>query len=227
MITNLFSVFDPRSSIFSRNWIISIIILSFISISVWKIRTPHSKKIKKILVTFFKEVTFTLKRREKGTPSIIILIFLAILMINFLALYPQVFSITSHLVITLPLSLISWLAIVIFGWMKNTNHILAHLVPQGTPVALISFIVLIEITRNLIRPITLCVRLTANLIAGHLLISLLGNSLISVSSYIAFFRRIAPLTLTILESAVACIQAYVFITLTTLYITEVKYDKKI
>ena len=85
-----------------------------------------------------------------------------------------------------------------------------------------SFIVLIELVRNIIRPITLCVRLTANLIAGHLLITLLGNSLISISSKISFLSVVAPLTLTVLESAVACIQAYVFITLITLYITEVK-----
>jgi F-type H+-transporting ATPase subunit a len=104
---------------------------------------------------------------------------------------------------------------------------LAHLVPQGTPAALMAFIVVIEITRNLIRPITLCVRLTANLIAGHLLISLLGNSLMTVRKYAAITGRVVPLVLTILESAVACIQAYVFITLITLYATEVKYDKKI
>jgi len=59
---------------------------------------------------------------------------------------------------------------------------LAHLLPQGTPTALMPFIVIIEITRTLIRPITLCVRLTANLIAGHLLITLLGNLLTSIST---------------------------------------------
>lgn len=227
MITNLFSVFDPSSSILSLNWIISFLMLSFLSVSLWKIKSPHAKKIKKILRIFIKEVTFSLKKTELGTVTIIMLVFLIILFMNFLALYPQVFSITSHLIITLPLSLISWLSIVTFGWIKNTNHILAHLVPQGTPNALMSFIVIIEITRNLIRPITLCVRLTANLIAGHLLMSLLGNSLISIRSYLAIVRMITPLILTILESAVACIQAYVFITLITLYITEVKYDKKI
>lgn len=227
MITNLFSVFDPSSSFLSLNWIISIIIISIISVPIWKTGHSHSKTLKKILNIFYKEITFTLKKREKRVTRIVILIFLIILLINFLALYPQIFSITSHLTITLPLSLISWLAIVTFGWIKNTNHILAHLVPQGTPGALISFIVIIEITRNLIRPITLCVRLTANLIAGHLLISLLGNSLISISSILAVLRSFTPLILTVLESAVACIQAYVFITLITLYITEVKYDKKI
>lgn len=227
MITNLFSVFDPRASILSSSWLIVPLIITAIPLSLWKINPVNKKIIKKIIRTFQKEVRFTLKKREKGTEQTILLIFVAILLINFLALYPEVFSLTSHLAITLPISLISWMAIVIFGWLKNTNHMLAHLVPQGTPVALISFIVLIEITRNLIRPVTLCVRLTANLIAGHLLISLLGNSLMSVRILTASIRIISPLILTILESAVAIIQAYVFITLITLYITEVKYDKKI
>jgi len=99
---------------------------------------------------------------------------------------------------------------------------LTHLVPQGTPTALVSFIVLIEIVRNLIRPITLCVRLTANLIAGHLLLTLLRNSLISVRAIYSLILLITPITLTILEAAVACIQAYVFITLVTIYTTEAK-----
>ena len=99
---------------------------------------------------------------------------------------------------------------------------LSHLVPQGTPAALIMFIVLIEFVRNIIRPITLCVRLTANLIAGHLLMSLLGNALVSMPPFYNTLSLPIPLMLTVLESAVACIQAYVFITLITLYTTEVK-----
>lgn len=82
--------------------------------------------------------------------------------------------------------------------------------------------VLIELVRNIIRPITLCVRLTANLIAGHLLLSLLGNALTRINFGLRIFSLPAPLILTILEAAVACIQAYVFITLITLYTTEVK-----
>jgi F-type H+-transporting ATPase subunit a len=82
--------------------------------------------------------------------------------------------------------------------------------------------VIIELVRNIIRPITLCVRLTANLIAGHLLISLLGNALVRAPLLVKITITPIPLTLTVLESAVAAIQAYVFITLITLYTTEVK-----
>jgi F-type H+-transporting ATPase subunit a len=99
---------------------------------------------------------------------------------------------------------------------------LSHLLPQGTPLALMNFIVLIELTRRIIRPITLCVRLTANIIAGHLLISLLGNALLGIRRTIAIIRISVPIILTILESAVAGIQAYVFMTLISLYTAELK-----
>jgi F-type H+-transporting ATPase subunit a len=183
---------------------------------------PISNIRKFLILNFKKEVSFTLNKKEQGREVLILIVFYIILVINFLALYPQTFSPTSHLTVTLPLSLLFWLSLILFGWIKNTNHILSHLVPQGTPGALIIFIVIIELVRNLIRPITLCVRLTANLIAGHLLMSLLGNALNSITMLGIRISMIAPITLTILESAVACIQAYVFITLVTLYTTEVK-----
>jgi len=222
MITNLFRIFDPRSSLLSISWILLPMILIIINLNVWK-DFPNVTSFKnKIIYIFKKEVSFTLKKSEIGRQNIIIIIFLLILLINFIALYPYIFSLTSHLSINLPISLVIWIALMIFGWMKNTNHILSHLVPQGTPGPLMMFIVLIELVRNLIRPITLCVRLTANLIAGHLLITLLGNSLVNIKLiFLPIYIRI-PLSLTILESAVACIQAYVFITLLTLYLNELK-----
>nr|QYF07806.1 ATP synthase F0 subunit 6 [Oribatula sakamorii] len=221
-MTNLFSIFDPSSSLMSMAWITLWITLLLIPSLTWKTKFPILFMKTKMIDTLFKEVSFTLKEMKKSQELMVLLIFISILILNFSALYPQVFSPTSHLVITLPLSLSSWLAIVLFGWTKNTNHMLSHLVPQGTPTALMSFMVLIELTSNLIRPITLCVRLTANLIAGHLLMTLLGNSLSAISIYSTLIGMAAPLILTILESAVACIQAYVFMTLITLYITEIK-----
>jgi len=97
----------------------------------------------------------------------------------------------------------------------------AHLVPQRTPVALISFIVLIESVRNFIRPGTLAVRLAANIIAGHLLITLLGNQTSSVAIILIPVLLIAQVILLLLECAVSCIQAYVFTILTTLYSSEI------
>jgi F-type H+-transporting ATPase subunit a len=222
MIINLFSIFDPSSHIWSAAWGIIFIIIRILRTKIWNLQPTAQRFKKKIIGILKKEVKFTLNEREAGRQTIIILVFLLIILINFTALYPQIFSATSHLTVTLPLSLTFWLGLIIFGWIKNTNHILSHLVPQGTPSALIMFMVLIELVRNLIRPITLCVRLTANLIAGHLLISLLGNFLININITTTILAFSIPVLLTILETAVAFIQAYVFMTLITLYTTEVK-----
>ena len=100
---------------------------------------------------------------------------------------------------------------------------LAHMVPNGTPAILIPFIVLIETIRNIIRPGTLAVRLTANIIAGHLLLVLLGNQGPSASFSILSVLLIVQILLLTLERAVALIQAYVFAVLTTLYSREVSY----
>jgi F-type H+-transporting ATPase subunit a len=94
-------------------------------------------------------------------------------------------------------------------------------VPQGTPGILIPFIVCIETIRNVIRPGTLAVRLTANIIAGHLLITLLGNTGPSISSSLISLLIITQILLLTLESAVAIIQSYVFAVLSTLYSREV------
>lgn len=193
-----------------------------ISITIWSRLNASCVPVNKVISVFKKEVDYTLNKSEKGTQLHILLIFLSILILNFVALYPQIFSVTAHLAVSLPLSILAWMTIMLFGWTKNISHILSHLLPQGTPPLLINFIVLIELTRNLIRPVTLCVRLTANLIAGHLLISLLGSALINMSTGYLATTWIIPMILTVLERAVACIQAYVFITLVTLYTTEIK-----
>jgi len=138
-----------------------------------------------------------------------------------LGLLPYIFTRTSHLIITLSLALPLWIAFILFGWINHTQHIFAHLVPQGTPSALIPFIVLIETIRNVIRPGTLAVRLAANMIAGHLLLTLLGSTGPSLSTSILSLLIIAQILLLILESAVAIIQSYVFAVLRTLYAREV------
>ena len=84
------------------------------------------------------------------------------------------------------------------GGVKAPNSMMAHLVPLGTPVALIPFMVLIELVRNFIRPLTLSVRLAANIVAGHLLLTLLGNQGPNQSLVILFVLFFSLFLLTIL-----------------------------
>ena len=99
---------------------------------------------------------------------------------------------------------------------------LAHLVPMGSPAALSPFMVLIELVSAVIRPVTLSVRLAANIVAGHLLIVLLRTPATSVNRLIFLIILTALTLLALLESAVATIQAYVFSILTVLYVNEVR-----
>nr|CAH7769982.1 unnamed protein product [Callosobruchus chinensis] len=120
-----------------------------------------------------------------------------------------------------------YLLFIIYGWTNNTIHIFIHLVPQGTPNLLIPFIVLIESIRNIIRPGTLSIRLSANIIAGHLLITLIGRTGTSLNIIIINILILTQILLLILETAVSIIQSYVFTVLRTLYSRETMTNSRI
>lgn len=224
MITNLFSVFDPSSSIFnlSLNWLSTFLGILIIPSIFWLIPSRYHIFWNNILITLHKEFKTLLGPiGANGSTFIFVSLFSIILFNNFIGLFPYIFTRTSHLTLTLTLALPLWLCFILYGWINNTQHIFAHLVPQGTPAILIPFIVCIETIRNIIRPGTLAVRLTANIIAGHLLLTLLGNTGPSLSTILLRFLLITQIALLVLESAVAIIQSYVFAVLRTLYSREV------
>nr|YP_009544242.1 ATP synthase F0 subunit 6 [Roisinitermes ebogoensis]AYO45650.1 ATP synthase F0 subunit 6 [Roisinitermes ebogoensis]URX52855.1 ATP synthase F0 subunit 6 [Roisinitermes ebogoensis] len=221
MMSNLFSVFDPSTSTnLPLNWTSTFLGLLFIPTSMWLIPSRHLTMWNLMLSKLHNEFSNLLSKSKGGT-FIFVSIFSLILFNNFLGLFPFIFTSTSHLTLTLSLALPMWLSFMIFGWINNTNHMFEHLVPQGTPAALMPFMVCIETVSNLIRPGTLAVRLTANMIAGHLLLTLLGNNGPTLTQSLLWILLLAQILLLILESAVAVIQSYVFAVLTTLYSSEV------
>jgi len=224
MIINLFSIFDPSTNIFnfSLNWIRTILGILFFPIIYWFLPSRISMFWNKIFLILHLEFKTLLGVSSfKGTTFIFISLFTLILFNNFLGLFPYIFTSTSHITLTLTLALPLWLSFIFYGWINNSKHMFAHLVPQGTPSVLMPFIVLIETIRNIIRPGTLAVRLSANIIAGHLLLTLLGNTGNSISSFIISILILTQLLLLSLESAVAIIQSYVFTILRTLYSREI------
>nr|YP_009045290.1 ATP synthase F0 subunit 6 [Neptis soma]AHA03641.1 ATP synthase F0 subunit 6 [Neptis soma] len=224
MMNNLFSIFDPSTNLFnlSINWISTLIGLMFIPYSFWLIPNRHfilwnfiSNKLHNEFKTLLGPNSFN------GSTFIFISLFFFILFNNFLGLFPYIFTSTSHLNISLSLSLTLWLSFMIYGWINNTQHMFIHMIPQGTPTILMPFMVLIETISNIIRPGTLAVRLTANMIAGHLLLTLLSSTGINMPNYLVIILIFIQILLLILESAVAVIQAYVITILSTLYSSEV------
>nr|YP_009741009.1 ATP synthase F0 subunit 6 [Traulia orchotibialis]QID04036.1 ATP synthase F0 subunit 6 [Traulia orchotibialis] len=224
MMTNLFSTFDPSTNILnlSLNWTSTLLGLMLIPSMFWL--TPSRINI------LWNKLNFTLHNEFKnllgpnsfnGTTFMFISIFIMMMFNNFMGLFPYIFTSTSHLALTFTIALPMWMSFMLFGWINHTNHMFSHLVPQGTPPALMSFMVLIETISNIIRPGTLAVRLAANMIAGHLLLTLLGNTGQTMMMNMISLLIVGQMMLLILESAVAMIQAYVFSILSTLYSSEV------
>lgn len=224
MISNLFSIFDPSTNLFNIpfNWIRTILGIYFIPYSFWLIPNRHFYLWNFILLKLHNEFKTLLKNNYfNGSTFIFISLFTFILFNNFLGLFPYIFTRTSHLTLSLSISLPLWLSFILYGWINNYQHIFIHIIPQGTPSILIPFMVLIETISNIIRPGTLAVRLTANIIAGHLLITLLRGTGNRLPYYLITFLVIVQILLLILESAVAIIQSYVIAILRTLYSREV------
>nr|AJD07278.1 ATP synthase F0 subunit 6 [Triops longicaudatus] len=221
MMTNLFSVFDPTTSLGAPfNWSGCMIGFLFIPYIFWFLPNRTSLIWNKLLQTLHTEFKILLGLNSLGSTLMFISLFIFILFNNFLGLFPYIFTSTSHLSMTLALSLPLWISFMCYGWFNHTQHMFAHLVPQGTPSVLMPFMVCIETISNIIRPGTLAVRLAANMIAGHLLLTLLGNQGPAATNSILVLLISAQILLLMLESAVAVIQAYVFAVLSTLYSSE-------
>nr|YP_009865049.1 ATP synthase F0 subunit 6 [Sundasciurus hippurus]QKE47104.1 ATP synthase F0 subunit 6 [Sundasciurus hippurus] len=142
---------------------------------------------------------------------------------NLLGLLPHSFTPTTQLSMNLGMAIPLWAGAVITGFRHKTKASLAHFLPQGTPIPLIPMLIIIETISLFIQPMALAVRLTANITAGHLLMHLIGGAtlaLASISPPTAMVTFIILILLTLLEFAVALIQAYVFTLLVSLYLHD-------
>lgn len=222
MIIRLFERFDPIINIiFSLNWLIIFIPILIFFYLYWLIPRRINIIWIKIINLLFKEFKLISSKKYESNILIFIRLFFYIILLNLLSLIPYIFTITSHISFNLSLSFTLWLRFLIYRLYKMPKKFFIHLVPLNTPIILIYFIVLIELIRNLIRPWTLSIRLTANLIAGHLLLILLGtfiNNFISIIPLIIIIQNL----LLILEISISLIQAYVFSILRILYFSESK-----
>ena len=156
----------------------------------------------------------------------IISIFLFVLIINVIGLIPYSFTMTSHLCVTLALALTIFIGINIIGIKTHGSHMLTLFLPAGTSLGLALILVPIEIISYFVKPISLSVRLFANMMAGHTLLKVIVGfswSMLLVENLTAIVFIIPLLILVVLmglELAVALIQAYVFVTLICIYLND-------
>nr|WDE79039.1 ATP synthase subunit 6 [Vireo olivaceus] len=170
-----------------------------------------------------KQLMLPLDKKGHKWALILTSLMMFLLLINLLGLLPYTFTPTTQLSMNLALAFPLWLATLLVGLRNQPSISLGHLLPEGTPTPLIPALILIETTSLLIRPLALGVRLTANLTAGHLLIQLISTATIALASTmpaVSVLTLLVLFLLTILEVAVAMIQAYVFVLLLSLYLQE-------
>ena len=151
-------------------------------------------------------------------------LFIVIILINIGGLVPYVFGATAHLAVSLSIGLVIWLSLLLSSAAQQISWVVARLLPIGAPSALNPFLVIIETVRISVRPITLSVRLAANIRAGHIVLTLIGNYLSSAIIRARVSRVMlllfAQVLYTMFEFGIAIIQAYIFCLLLTLYADE-------
>ena len=231
LVNNLFSIFDPETSLYLRlNWL-SLLLAKILFLSVSMKNefmigyNRFNKTTSSIFTSLFNE--FSLPLGGKVTPfsiSLFVWIFIFCCSINFIGLIPYVFTPSSRISLTLGIAIRVWILMEMGFIVKALKRFLSHLVPRGTPNLLIPLMVVIELVRNFIRPITLSVRLAANIVAGHLLIRLINGGTINIFLIPVIIS--SGVILIFLEVSVAFIQGYVFSTLRVIYFSELNAATK-
>lgn len=153
-------------------------------------------------------------------------LFLFILVGNMLGMFPYFFTFTSHLIIPVALALLVFLTVIVVGFLKNGMKFFKLFVPSGVPIAVLPFVILIEIISFISRPISHSIRLFANMLAGHITLKVFAGFVTSLTGLgaVGIFGALLPMAMTIgltaLEFLVAFLQAYVFTMLTCMYLND-------
>nr|ALO76383.1 ATP synthase F0 subunit 6 [Rhagophthalminae sp. GENSP01] len=223
MMTNLFSSFDPSTKFnLSLNWTSSFMSILCIPSMFWLIPSRINFLWIKMTNLINKEFKMIIKMKMMTGSTLMFISILSLIMFNnLMSMFPYIFSSTSHLIFSLSISMPIWVSLMIYGWVNFYINMFAHLVPQGTPMFLMPFMVMIETISNIIRPWTLAIRLTANMITGHLLLNLMSNMGTSLSIMMINMLILMQMILITLEFSVSFIQSYVFTILSTLYSSEI------
>jgi len=227
MLIDIFSALDLGYGNFigisAPLWSTAILVLRWGLAQYWWTSSRLSNTIGGLL-----ELPFELSLRRRGgrlggfIPFLAVL-FYYLIVLNLLGLLPYGPSISRHFTLTASLALPIWVSVVLRGVTMNPYEFFSHFCPLGAPLALAPFLVLVEIVRFRVRPLTLAIRLSANITAGHIVLGLLGISYsyvsVAASSYPLLVWTVGLLYY-LFEVGVSLIQAYIFILLVSMYFDE-------
>jgi F-type H+-transporting ATPase subunit a len=167
-----------------------------------------------------KMINDTAGSKAKPFFPFIFTLFMFVLFCNMIGMLPYSFTVTSHIIVTFILASIVFVGVTIIGFIKHGIKYLELFVPKGVPVVLLPLIVVIEIISYLSRPVSLSVRLFANMMAGHTMLKVFGGFVISLGLLGGWLPLGFSVALTGLEILVAFLQAYVFAILTCIYLND-------
>ena len=147
-------------------------------------------------------------------------LFMFILFCNLFGLLPGAFTVTSHIIVTVAMALFVFVGVTIIGIVRHGLHFFTYFVPQGAPVWLIPIMIPIEILSYFIRPMSLSVRLFANMVAGHVMLAVVGGFVFAMGVWFGWIPLAFVTVLFGLELLIAFLQAYVFTILTCIYLHD-------
>jgi F-type H+-transporting ATPase subunit a len=167
-----------------------------------------------------KMISDTAGSKAKPYFPFIFSLFMFVLFCNMIGMFPYSFTVTSHIIVTLIMAMFIFVAVTIIGFIKHGFKYLKIFVPSGVPALLLPLITVIEIISYLSRPVSLSVRLFANMMAGHTMLKVFGGFVISLGLLGGWLPLSFSVALTGLEILVAFLQAYVFAILTCIYLND-------
>ena len=167
-----------------------------------------------------KMISDTAGSKAKPYFPFIFSLFMFVLFCNMIGMLPYAFTVTSHIIVTLVMALFIFISVTIIGFIKHGLKYLNIFVPKGVPIVLLPLITIIEIISYLSRPVSLSVRLFANMMAGHTMLKVFGGFVISLGLLGGWLPLSFSVALTGLEILVAFLQAYVFAILTCIYLND-------
>ena len=204
-------------------------LLSAIFISLFLLLGTKDRKIvpgkfqliSEMLYNFIsKMISDTAGKKAKPYFSFIFSLFIFVLFCNILGMFPYSFTVTSHIIVTLAFAMFIFIGVTILGFVIHGFKYLKIFVPSGVPMVLLPIIMIIEIISYLSRPVSLSVRLFANMMAGHTMLKVFGGFVISLGLVAGWLPLTFSVALTGLEILVAFLQAYVFAILTCIYLND-------
>jgi F-type H+-transporting ATPase subunit a len=199
----------------------AICVLLFFSTQEKKLVPGKLQLIGEMFYNFIaKMISDTAGSKAKPYFPFIFSLFMFVLFCNMLGMLPYSFTVTSHIIVTLIMAIFIFIAVTIIGFLKHGFGYFKLFVPSGVPIVLLPLITVIEIISYLSRPVSLSVRLFANMMAGHTMLKVFGGFVISLGVLGGWLPLGFSVALTGLEILVAFLQAYVFAILTCIYLND-------